>query len=683
MEQRKHTADKGGDKNLGGVEGGEIHPGQQPERQKQQKHRYHAEIHVIMPVVKRVIPMHRHPQRLARCRVVWVFHLQKLRVDVLIINVQMPVQHRFRHSLVLVAVVGNSAVPIGAEPHRQNTHQRGGANHRYQQQPPLSGERLHRRGMQPRLRTQQIQRCDHDAPYQASAQKIFQQSSLLVPYPRARRRCANRLSAPGSIYLTEYHKFPWLAIPCAAFLPTKKAGYIAKAIHSARMDCGSVCFRKMGLRLGKRVLADPAQRTFKIRRHLAPRSARGDAPFGIAFFLIVFPTANFANVHHAASSFFSENHHEQHFEPLLPINRVRVSGGHHNAFACLQRIRFAVDGDAPDSVQTGDHRIAAGSVGADLLVFVKRKQRHADRFVLCHRFADHLTALVLHLLFQLQHRRFVNVFHAVHGNSSLSIVQNFSVYRNGHNLPGNTFSAVLQRGFRRHFQPAAARHLHAHNGDAVDVVAGDDAGQLIGVIALVQLGTADQRDLAAHKLLVQRRIGIRGAIRRDQQPRSVKIRCVFRHQLDLARPLPQLGRPRVRRGGGGVVRLGGVDGAHPRTGTAAVRMWRGRLLPLLVGEHRRLVIRGGFAGGKGDGTGGTRRQAVAQPVAVIVAQQAGFAVHHADRALVTRRRASAAAVAFFFVDLNDLANHIRNLRKVYFLTFRVHYTIINKKIPLF
>ena len=50
---------------------------------------------------------------------------------------------------------------------------------------------------------------------------------------------------------------------------------------------------------------------------------------------------------------------------------------------------------------------------------------------------------------------------------------------------------------------------------------------------------------------------------------------------------------------------------------------------LLVFQHSLLVISGGFALGKGDGTGGASGQAVAKAVAVVVPHQLGLAVHKA------------------------------------------------------
>ena len=52
-------------------------------------------------------------------------------------------------------------------------------------------------------------------------------------------------------------------------------------------------------------------------------------------------------------------------------------------------------------------------------------------------------------------------------------------------LPGNKFAACFQRIFRRTLAPAAAGNLHAYNGDALDVVLGDDLRELLRVVNTV------------------------------------------------------------------------------------------------------------------------------------------------------------------------------------------------------
>ena len=153
------------------------------------------------------------------------------------------------------------------------------------------------------------------------------------------------------------------------------------------------------------------------------------------------------------------------------------------------------------------------------------------------------------------------------------------------------------------------------------------------------------------------RVGIRRAVGRNEQLRAPEIRRVDRHEFDLARPLPELRRLRH-----GSLRLRGLltaDTAHPAAGAAAgVRGMCGlHLLFALVGLHGRLVIRRRFALDKMDGIHRAGGQTVAEPVAVIVAQELGLAVHDADGALVAGRRARAAAVALFFVNVDDLTDH--------------------------
>ena len=57
------------------------------------------------------------------------------------------------------------------------------------------------------------------------------------------------------------------------------------------------------------------------------------------------------------------------------------------------------------------------------------------------------------------------------------LVKNFAVHRDRDRLPRDQLAAVLKRGFDREFQPAAARHLHPHDGDASDLVRAEDLRQ--------------------------------------------------------------------------------------------------------------------------------------------------------------------------------------------------------------
>ncbi len=171
-------------------------------------------------------------------------------------------------------------------------------------------------------------------------------------------------------------------------------------------------------------------------------------------------------------------------------------------------------------------------------------------------------------------------------------------------------------------------------------------------------------------------VGVGRAVRRDEQLRAVEERRLRRHQADLARPLRQRGRLDRRAGCGVRCRLRGraVELAHRLAGAAAgrrrtavgVQFHPARLHPLLHSGALRgldglLVVGGGLALRDRDRTRGAFRQAVAHAVAVVVAQERGLSVHHADGAFVAGLGAEAAAVAFLAVDLDDFPGHGRVL----------------------
>src|SRR5699024_6563297 len=91
--------------------------------------------------------------------------------------------------------------------------------------------------------------------------------------------------------------------------------------------------------------------------------------------------------------------------------------------------------------------------------------------------------------------------------------------------------------------------------------------------------------------------------------------------------------------------------------TSAGQRSRLRRLLLLISQHSGFVIGSGFPLRKGNGPGGTGRQAVSQTVAVIVPQKLGFAIHHADSTFVTGFGTGATSVTFFFVNMDNLSNH--------------------------
>ena len=84
---------------------------------------------------------------------------------------------------------------------------------------------------------------------------------------------------------------------------------------------------------------------------------------------------------------------------------------------------------------------------------------------------------------------------------------------------------------------------------------------------------------------------------------------------------------------------------------------------------RRLIVCECILFDEADRAGWTGRQAVAQTIAVIIAQELGLAVYHADRAFVAGLGTETAAVAFLFVDLNNSSFHMVSLRLVFLFWF--------------
>ena len=117
------------------------------------------------------------------------------------------------------------------------------------------------------------------------------------------------------------------------------------------------------------------------------------------------------------------------------------------------------------------------------------------------------------------------------------LFQYFSVNGYGHYLPGDELSALLEGFLGGKFQTAAARDLHPDDGNALDVITGDDGLQLHGIVHAIQLGAADEGDLVPDKILMEISVGVSGAIGSDEQIGTVKIGCIDGGQFDLYRPV--------------------------------------------------------------------------------------------------------------------------------------------------
>ena len=109
-------------------------------------------------------------------------------------------------------------------------------------------------------------------------------------------------------------------------------------------------------------------------------------------------------------------------------------------------------------------------------------------------------------------------------------------------------------------------------------------------------------------------------------------------------------------------------------------------------HHSGLVISRSFPLFKGDGIGGTGRQAITQPVAVILTGQLGLPVYHFNSAFMAGIGTSAAAVALFFIDFNNFSFHTHNSSCIHHLCGlfpaaidfvpTVYYTVLKKYVVI-
>ena len=167
-------------------------------------------------------------------------------------------------------------------------------------------------------------------------------------------------------------------------------------------------------------------------------------------------------------------------------------------------------------------------------------------------------------------------------------------------------------------------------------------------------------------------VGVGCAVRCNQKLCSLKVGRMDRCQLDLHRPVAQAGN-RLHRGRGctfAVLRL--FQHPHPRAGAAALVEVLHLLLQFLflfVFLHRSLIISRGFPLLKGDGSGGAARQTISKAVAEIFPHQLCLAVDNVDGSLMAGSCTESTAVAFFFVNMDDLPNHIYFLLLWVFFAF--------------
>ena len=117
---------------------------------------------------------------------------------------------------------------------------------------------------------------------------------------------------------------------------------------------------------------------------------------------------------------------------------------------------------------------------------------------------------------------------------------NVSVDGDGDDAPGDELAACLQRVCRRPFKSAAAGNFHPHDDKFLDVVLREDGRQLLGVVSLVQLGAADDRDASTHQVAVEVGVCVGRAVCGDEQFCAVEPRSLDGNELYLHGPLGKL-----------------------------------------------------------------------------------------------------------------------------------------------
>ncbi len=173
-------------------------------------------------------------------------------------------------------------------------------------------------------------------------------------------------------------------------------------------------------------------------------------------------------------------------------------------------------------------------------------------------------------------------------------------------------------------QRAAAGHLHPDDDCFVDRIVLEDLQHLVEAGAVVQLGAADDHGLPGDHPLLEVVHDERGAVGGEHH-----------------RPLVPLGH----RG-----HQGKLDGPLGSRGAHGGAPGAGHHVDVLV-RLRRLALGEGYRSLRAG------RQAIPQPVAEVRLDQFGLPVHYRQRALVARRHAESAAVAFLLIDHEVLSRH--------------------------
>jgi len=108
-------------------------------------------------------------------------------------------------------------------------------------------------------------------------------------------------------------------------------------------------------------------------------------------------------------------------------------------------------------------------------------------------------------------------------------------------LHRHLLSRHLQRLPDEGLQVRAAGNLHLQNGDILDLVGGEDRGQLLDeALPLVELGAADEGDPPLDEVSVDGGRCEGGAVGGDQKARAVEVRGVCMGEPHLDRPVGEL-----------------------------------------------------------------------------------------------------------------------------------------------
>ena len=114
-----------------------------------------------------------------------------------------------------------------------------------------------------------------------------------------------------------------------------------------------------------------------------------------------------------------------------------------------------------------------------------------------------------------------------------SLSDDLPIGTNGYNVQRYIPTTIFDGSLYSIAETTAAGNGHPGDCDGADIVELENLCQLLGIFHSIQLGAADQRYFALYEILVKVTVGIGGAVSRNQQIRTFKIRSIRRHQLDL------------------------------------------------------------------------------------------------------------------------------------------------------